>query len=544
MISLVKKIVCVCCVVVFSICSARVGGEKIQVLNQKSKMSSNKKIPSSNVRKSKQQRSKVFNKRKLSKTAVLKAKQQKVKPDVSNKLKLSDFVVSKVKQQKTGSSNGSYHSTDDGRIVVNVDEGVMKPIKIALHVYDRSWSVKEKFLSVVENDLQSTGLFKAVPSAAFMQDLRGVDQTPTFPLWSTINAEYLMNAEIKLVDGKFSVEFVLYDVSSASKIRIFSVAGDRNEWRNIAHKIANAVYERIIGEAGYFDTKVLYVVTEKNKRGMKKYRLAIMDQDGYNHQYLTNGNTTVLTPRFSPNGNEFSFFSYREKLVNGRRIPLDAQIYRYNLRNKKMTRMLQLKGMNYAPRYSPDGKSLIFSLSEKTKRGRVVSSIFRYDISSKKLVRITDARRYVCIDTSPCYSPDGKYIVFNSDRGGNQQLYIMDADGSNIRRLSYGNGRYATPVWSPRGDWIAFTKFGKDGFFIGIIRPNDVSGSTERMIAAGYLVEGPTWAPNGRVVMYSQQDYARREKIYSVDITGHNKQLVKTPGNAVDPEWSMKLNLN
>lgn len=543
MISFVKKIVCVCCIVMFPISSASISAEKAKVLNQKSE--SNKKSSGSNIRKSKQQKSKVSNKRKLSNAINPEVKRQKVETNnVSNKRKLSDFVVGKVKRQKTESSNGSYHSTDDGRIVVNVDEGVMKPIKIALHIYDRSRLVEKKFLSVVENDLQSTGLFKVIPNAAFMQNLKGVDQTPNFPLWSTINAEYLMNAEIKFVDGKFSVELVLYDVSSSSKIRIFSVSGDKGEWRKIAHNIANAVYERIIGEAGYFDTKVLYVATEKNKRGMKKYRLAIMDQDGYNHQYLTNGNTTVLTPRFSPKGNEFSFFSYREKIVNGRRIPLDAQIYRYNLRNKKMTRMLHLKGMNYAPRYSPDGKNLIFSLSEKTKRGRVVSSIFRYDISNKKLVRITDARRYVCIDTSPCYSPDGTQIVFNSDRGGNQQLYIMDADGSNIRRLSYGNGRYATPVWSPRGDWVAFTKFGKDGFFIGVIRPNDISGATERMIAAGYLVEGPTWSPNGRVIMYSQQDYARREKVYSVDITGHNKQLVKTPGNAIDPEWSTKSSLN
>lgn len=206
--------------------------------------------------------------------------------------------------------------------------------------------------------------------------------------------------------------------------------------------------------------------------------------------------------------------------------------------------MLNMKGITYAPRYSPDGRYLIFSRSEKNSKGRSVSSIYRYDIVKGKVKRLNDdAHKYICIDTSPCYSPDGKYIVFNSDRGGNQQLYIMDADGFNVRRLSFGNGRYATPVWSPRGDWIAFTKFGKDGFYIGIIRPNDVSGSTERMIAAGYLVEGPTWAPNGRVIMYTQQDYSRREQVYSVDITGHNKQLVKTPGNAIDPEWSANTNL-
>lgn len=433
---------------------------------------------------------------------------------------------------------------DEKRVVVNINEGVMKPISIALHINNGVPSLKDRFLSVVTNDLQSTGLFRAIPNGAFMQNLSGVNQVPTFSLWRTINAEYLMNAETKTANGKFSVEFALYDISSSEKIKVFAISGDIKEWRKAAHMVANAVYERIIGETGYFDTKILYVATEKDKRGLKKYRLAIMDQDGHNNQYLTSGNTTVLTPRFSPDGNEFSFFSYREKIVNGRRIPLDAQVYRYDLQNRRMMKGLNIKGMTYAPRYSPDGKNLIFSLSEKNRSGRVVSSIFRYDLRTQKLIRITDARKFFCIDTSPCYSPDGKYIVFNSDRGGNQQLYIMKADGSNVRRLSFGRGRYATPVWSPRGDWIAFTKFGRDGFFIGIIRPNDTNSATERMLASGYLVEGPTWAPNGRVIMYSQQDYARREKIYSVDITGYNKHVVKTSSNAIDPEWSAKTNLN
>ncbi len=435
-------------------------------------------------------------------------------------------------------------NAEDNQVVVNINEGVMKPINIALHLSDGVNSLKDRFLSVVSNDLQSTGLFRTIPNDAFMQNLKEVNQIPTFSLWKTINAEYLMNAEIKLINGKFSVEFALYDISSSEKIKVFAISGDIKEWRKAAHVVSNAIYERIIGEKGYFDTKILYVATEKTKRGLKKHRLAIMDQDGYNHQYLTSGDTIVLTPRISPNGDEFSFFSYKEKIVNGRRIPLNAQVYRYDLRDKRMIKGLNLKGMTYAPRYSPDGKSLIFSLSEKTKGGRAVSSIFKYDLDTQQLVRITDARKFFCIDTSPCYSPDGKYIVFNSDRGGNQQLFIMNSDGSNVRRLSYGKGRYATPVWSPRGDWIAFTKFGRDGFFIGVIRPNDTDSSTERMLASGYFVEGPTWAPNGRVVMYSHQDYAHREKIYSVDITGYNKHLVKTPGNAIDPEWSAKTNLN
>jgi TolB protein len=257
-----------------------------------------------------------------------------------------------------------------------------------------------------------------------------------------------------------------------------------------------------------------------------------MDQDGYNHTFLSSGNTIVLTPRLAPNGRELSFFSYREKIVNGRRIPLSAAVYRYDLFERRSELLMRFDGMTYAPRYSPDGNLLIFSLS---RRGS--SSIYTLNLHTKHVTRLTKGS---CIDTSPCYSPNGKHIVFNSDRGGTQQLYIMDSDGSNIRRLSFGRGRYATPVWSPRGDWIAFTKFGSEGFHIGVIRPD---GSGERMLASGYLVEGPTWSPNGRVIMFSHLDYARNEKIFSVDITGHNKRRIWTPQNAIDPEWSGRINL-
>ncbi|MDR3186945.1 MAG: Tol-Pal system beta propeller repeat protein TolB [Holosporaceae bacterium] len=417
----------------------------------------------------------------------------------------------------------------DDSVVVNVNKGVMKPIPVALNVFDPADAVKDKFLQVVKSDLQGTSLFRVIEEPAFMQDLRGVNDKPTFQAWNTIKAEYLMNAEVTANLKKISIKLVLYDVLSEAKVGTMSISGDKADWRKMAHMVANNIYERIIGEKGYFDTKILYVALQKRSLGRKTHRLAIMDQDGYDHKFLTNGSNIVLTPRFSPDGKEFSFFSYREKIVNGRRIPVSASVYRYNFATGKTELIAQFRGMTYAPRYSPSGKLLVFSLSH-----RGSSSIYTLDLITRNVARLTKGR---CIDTSPCYSPDGKQIVFNSDRGGTPQLYVMDSDGSNIKRLSFSSGRYATPVWSPRGDWIAFTKFGAGGFFIGVIRPD---GSGERMLASGHLVEGPTWAPNGRVVMYSHQDYSRKEKIYSVDITGYNKREVLTPGNAMDPEWSMK----
>jgi TolB protein len=405
----------------------------------------------------------------------------------------------------------------------------MKPVNIAFHLFDPADRMKDDFFRVVSNDLQGTFLFRLIPSSAFMQVLQGADQQPTFHLWKIINAQYLVNAEIKTDGDQLNVKFILYDVLSEIPVGTFSASGGNKEWRKLAHMVSNSIYERITGEVGYFDTKILYVAVQQQSLGRKIHRLAMMDQDGYGHKFLTDGNTIVLTPRFAPNGKEFSFFSYREKIVNGRRVPISASVYRYDLANKQTKLIANFEGMTYAPRYSPDGHLLIFSLSH-----RGSSSIYTFDLLTKRLTRLTKGKS---IDTSPCYSPDGKCIVFNSDRGGTPQLYIMDADGSNIRRLSFGRERYATPVWSPRGDWIAFTRFGGSGFFIGIIHPN---GTGERMIASGHLVEGPTWSPNGRVIMFSHKDYSRREKIFSVDVTGYNKHEIQTPYNAIDPEWSAK----
>ena len=417
----------------------------------------------------------------------------------------------------------------NAEVIVNINKGVMKAISVAVNIFEpTNSSLKFKIDKVISNDLKSTYLFRMISEKAFMQDLKGKDSKPQFHLWKTINAQYLVNMEVKEEMGEVKVEFSLYDVFSETKVGIFSASGKSSDWRKIAHLAANSIYERITGEKGYFDTKFLYVSVNKNSRIGKTYRLAIMDQDGFNHRFLTYGNSIVLTPRLSPNGTEFAYFTYKEKIINGRRVPTSASIYRYNLNTGSTQLISHFKGMSYAPRYSPDGSKLIFSLSE-----RGASSIYTFDLQTRRIDRLTKGR---CIDTSPCYSPDGKQIVFNSDRGGAQQLYIMDTDGSNIRRLSFSRGRYATPVWSPRGDWIAFTKFGAGGFYIGVIRPD---GSGERMLASGNLVEGPTWSPNGRVVMFSHQDYNKKNKIFSVDITGYNKHEINTPFEAIDPEWSV-----
>ena len=418
----------------------------------------------------------------------------------------------------------------DASLVININKGVMKPVSIALHIQDFSKTIGDKFSEVISKNLQGTYLFRSIPKAAFMQSFSGLEEEPKFALWKMIDANYLLNAEMKIEGGRLYINCYLYDVLSEMKVGRFSANGNVSDWKKMAHLISNNIYERITGEVGYFDTKILYVQLKKDKKGRKTYQIAMMDQDGDNHEVLTDGTGVVLTPRFAPGGKEFSYFKYKEKRVNGRIVPVSGSVYRYDLRTRRSEMIAKLDGMTYAPRYSPDGNFLIFSLSH-----RGSSSIYTLNLTNAHISRLTKGPS---IDTSPCYSPDGAQIVFNSDRGGSQQLYVMNSDGSNVRRLSFQKGRYATPVWSPRGDWIAFTKFGNGGFYIGIIRPD---GSGERMLASGYLVEGPTWSPNGRVILYSYQNYAKKEKIRSVDVTGYNEHEIPTPFGAIDPEWGGKI---
>ena len=326
--------------------------------------------------------------------------------------------------------------------------------------------------------------------------------------------------------GKTLVEFVLWDVVTGEPIASAEGEADRNGIRRIAHQIADFVYEEFTGDIGYFDTRVVYVA-ESGSQSRRLKRLAIMDQDGHNHQYLTSGADLVLTPRFSPTANEIAYLNYFNDEPN---------VYLFEIATGRTERLGSFPGMTFAPRFAPSGDKLIMSLAQNG-----MTDIYEMDMRTQAINRLTNS---ASIDTSPSYSPDGKQIVFNSDRGGSQQLYVMDADGNNVRRISFNQGRYATPVWSPRGDIIAFTKMANGQFYIGVMR---VDGTGERLLAKGFLVEGPTWAPNGRVLMYFKQQPFEADgsggdtHVYRIDITGFNEKRIITPSDASDPAWSPAL---
>lgn len=411
---------------------------------------------------------------------------------------------------------------------IDITQGTVEPLPIAITDLvggtPQATQFGKDISAVVSADLERSGLFRPLDSKAFIQAATALNVLPRFGDWRVINAQALMHGRADVLDdGRLKVEFRLWDVFAEQQMvgRAFtSVPGN---WRRVAHIIADAIYERVTGETGYFDTQIVYI-SESGPGTRRIKRLAIMDQDGANHQFLTQGNELVLTPRFSPNRREITFLSYFQNV---------PRVYIFDLDTGRQEILGDFPGMTFAPRFSPDGKSVIMSMAQDGN-----TDVYAMDLRTRVVKRLTN---HSAIDTSPDYSPDGRQIVFNSDRGGAQQLYVMDADGRNVKRISYGTGRYATPVWSPRGDLIAFTKISGGTFYIGVM---GVDGKGERLLAQGFLVEGPTWAPNGRVLMYFREEPSgkdgkgTRSRLYSVDLTGYNEREIVTPLDASDPAWS------
>jgi TolB protein len=404
---------------------------------------------------------------------------------------------------------------------IEINQGQLNPVPVALTPLAGSGAEAERLgrdiIRVVEADLQHCGLFRSVPEASFIQKMNGFATAPRFSDWRMIDAQALTQGIVQIKGSSIRVDFRLFDVFAGRHIDGLSLTADKAQWRKLAHMMANAVYCRLTGESkGYFDSRVFYV--SRTGFGKKQVtRLAVMDYDGENHHFLTQGQHLVLMPSVSPDGRELAFLAF---------VKHKPRVYLMRT-DTGQTRVLgDFKGMTLAPAWSPDGRKILLSYA---RHGR--SAIYEMDPASLEKRPLTDGR---FIDTSPCYSPDQTRICFESDRSGTQQIYIMRADGTDPKRITFSKGSYATPVWSPREDWIAFTKILNGTFYIGVIRPD---GKGERLLAQGYLVEGPTWAPGGRRVMYFRQD-GKNHVLCSIDITGHHEKRHVTPADALHPAWT------
>ncbi|MGQ3211134.1 MAG: Tol-Pal system beta propeller repeat protein TolB [Shinella sp.] len=408
------------------------------------------------------------------------------------------------------------------KVEININKGNVEPLPIAVTDFIASGDLGQRITDVIAADLKRSGLFAPVNKQAFIEKISNPDQPPRFEDWKVINAQALVTGRVTQEgDGRLRAEFRLWDTFSGQQLTGQQFYTQPENWRRVAHIIADAIYESLTGEKGYFDTRVVYVA-ESGPKTARKRQLAIMDQDGFNSRALTNANELVLTPRFSPSRQEITYMSFEGN---------QPRVYLLQLETGQREVVGNFPGMTFSPRFSPDGQKVIMSLQQEGN-----SNIYTMDLRSRTTTRLTST---AAIDTSPSYSPDGTQVVFESDRGGRPQLYVMGADGSNQRRISFGDGSYSTPVWSPRGDLIAFTKQSGGKFSIGVMKTD---GSGERILTSGFHNEGPTWAPNGRVLMFFRQGAgAGGPQIYSIDLSGYNEQLVQTKGFASDPAWSPLL---
>jgi TolB protein len=439
------------------------------------------------------------------------------------------FMVAVVMVMATTMAMVSLAIAQTGKITIT--EGTIEPTPIGVADFTdetgQPGALGQMIAEIISGDLNGSGMFRPEESAYLIPPPSSISEKPDFSEWAPLGVEALLVGSAREnANGMVQVDFILWDV--VTEREIIAGEGEVSEagLRRISHQIADLVFESWTGDAGYFDTRIVYV-EESGPPEQRIKRLAIMDQDGHNHTFLTDGSSLVLTPRFAPQVQEIAYLDYFNDNPN---------VYLMDVSTGKSELLGSFPGMTFAPRFSFDGKKLIMSLAENG-----LTDIYEMELSTQQRKRLTNSPS---IDTSPSYSPDGRRIVFNSDRGGAQQIYVMDANGRNVERISYGKGRYATPVWSPRGDLIAFTKMHKGEFFIGVM---NTDGSGERLLARGFLVEAPTWAPNGRVLMYFKQNPTNDDGsggesyLYRIDITGFNEKRMVTPSFASDPAWSPSL---
>ena len=421
-----------------------------------------------------------------------------------------------------GAANPAY-----AQLKIDITKGNVDPTPIAVPDFmsnnAQGREIGKDISEVVRANLERSGLFKSLDPASFIERQTNIDYQPTFADWRVIKAEGLVSGRIVMESNtRMRVEFRLWDIFGGQQLSGVRLAGAPDTWRRMAHKVSDAIYSQLTGETGYFDSRIVFI-DESGPKTNRRKRLAIMDQDGANTQFLLAGAQTVITPRFSPNAQKITYMSY-ENIV--------PQIYLLDIETGRRELLGAFPGMTFAPRFAPNSDNMLLSLMKKGN-----SDIYVMDLRSRSTTQLTTNS---AIDVSASFSPDGRKIVFNSDRGGSPQIYVMDVDGTNKKRISFGKGRYSAPVWSPRGDKIAFVKSNRGKFHIGVM---NVDGSGERLLTESYLDEGPTWSPNGRVILFSRETRGRngRSEVWSVDLTGQNLRKVQTPGSASDPAWSPLL---
>ncbi|KRE02954.1 translocation protein TolB [Bosea sp. Root670] len=405
-------------------------------------------------------------------------------------------------------------------LIINLTGGAFQPMPIAIADFGGEGGVLVS--GVITNNLKRCGYFTPIDKSRHPEKNPPFDAAPQFQAWQAAGVQALVTGRVSREAGRIRAEFRLWDVATGTQTDGQQYFTDPSNNRRVGHIISDAIFSKITGLGGFFDTRVVFV-DESGPKETRRKRLAIMDQDGANVRYLTNGDVSVVTPRYSPISQDVAFMSQRQGE--------QPRVQVLNIETGQRQIVGNFPDMSSSPRFAPNGQRVVLSLQQGGN-----ANLYAIDIGSRTTQRLTST---AAIDTSPSYAPDGSRIVFESDRGGQQQLYVMPAGGGEGQRISFGQGRYSQPSWSPRGDLIAFTRQGGGGFAIGVMRPD---GSGERILTEGFHNEAPNWAPNGQYLMFFRDPGGQSGgKLYMVDITGRVEVPVPTPAFASDPTWSPLL---
>lgn len=379
---------------------------------------------------------------------------------------------------------------------------------------------------IVSNDLESSGLFRALDPQGFIQTCSSLlEQGVRIADWKILKTRFLVYGKSENSGDQMDITFHLWDVLLGKNVLSLQLKGTKANSRKLAHMIADSIYTTLTNEKGFFNTNIVYVEVLPQKKGeLRKTRLVRVDSDGFNPKYLTHGGENIVNPSYSNDGEYIlytvhknnNFSTYLMNVNSGRTEPLIPPSSPFS------------KVPNFAARFSPDGKFAVLTI---TKQGK--SAIYEINIESRELRAITS---HTDIDTSPSYSPDGTQVLFTSRRAGVENIYVVDRNGGEARRLSQGSGKYSQPIWSPRGDMIGFIKQEGGNFYVGVMK---IDGSEERYIDTSYLLERIAWAPNGRYLLYSKEfGPGSPSGICRSDATGLTRNLVPIGRDGRDATWS------
>ncbi|GMQ91409.1 MAG: Tol-Pal system beta propeller repeat protein TolB [Gammaproteobacteria bacterium] len=402
---------------------------------------------------------------------------------------------------------------------IEITKGVKSGLPIAVVPF--SWEGQSRpphnISDIVAANLARSGHFAIIPKKDFLSNPH-TRKDVIFKDWRLLKTEALVIGEIKqLGANKYQVEFRLFDIFKEKQLAGFRYTVGRKLVRKVAHQISDIIYEKLTGEPGAFNTRIAYITKQSTASG-STYKLKIADSDGYGPVSLVTSREPLMSPAWSADGRKIAYVSFEHKR---------SKVFVQNINSGKRSLVAQFPGINSAPAFSPDGRSLAMTLS---KDGN--AEIYVMNLATRKLKRIT---RNPAIDTEPAWSLDGSRLVFTSDRAGSPQIYDVSVSGGNVRRLTFEGSYNARPSYSADGKTITLVSRSRGRYHIAVL---DIENSGLQIITSTLLDESPSFAPNGRIILYAAQ-VGGKGVLASVSADGRVKQLFKfRDGDVREPAWS------